>query len=116
MTYKWTAETLLGPIEREGDVVDFLTRGMSKADCKDLLLLGLYCRHKILDNSKKRSRRGRPIKVNSIDSERAAIILNLVKWQKRSMPIRKWLDLAQQCETILKTLGDKQGKTLLQDG
>ena len=54
MTYTWTAETLLRPIECEGDVVDFLTRGISKADCKDLLLLGLYCRHKILDNSKKR--------------------------------------------------------------
>ena len=55
MTYTWTAETLLGPIECEGDVVDFLTRGMSKADCKDLLLLGLYCRHKILEARRQRS-------------------------------------------------------------
>ena len=47
MTYIWTVETLLGPIECEGDVVDFLTRVMSKADCKDLLLLGLYYRQKI---------------------------------------------------------------------
>ena len=116
MKYKWTAETLLGPIKCEGDVVDFLTRDMSKADCKELMLIGLLYRYKFRDNSKKRSRRGRPIKLNSIDSERAAIILNLVKWQKRSMPIRKWVDLAQQCEAILKTLGDKRGKTLLPDG
>ena len=116
MTYTWTAETLFGPIECEGDVVDFLTRRMSKAECKELMLIGLLYRHKFRDNSKKRSRRGRPIKLNSIDSERAAIILNLVKWQKRSMPIRKWVDLAQQCDAILKTLGDKRGKTLLPDG
>ena len=116
MTYKWTAETLLGPIECEGHVVDFLTRRMSKAQYKELMLIGLLYRYKFRDNSKKRSRRGRPIKLNSIDSERAAIILNLVNWQKRSMPIRKWVDLAQQCDAILKTLGDKRGKTLLPDG
>ena len=82
MTYTWITETLLGPIECQGDMVDFLTRDVSKAEHKELLLIGLFYRHKFWDNSKKSSRRGRPIKLISIDSERAAIILNLAKWQK----------------------------------
>ena len=32
------------------------------------------------------------------------------------MPIRKWVDFAQQCEEVLKTVGDKRGMTLLPDG
>ena len=116
MMYSWAAKTLLGPTDRQGDIVEFLTRDMASAELKELLLIGLFHRHKLLDNFITRPRRGRPVKHNSVDRERASIILNLVKWQKRSMAIRKWIHLAQQIEAILDAEGKKQGKTLLLDG